>query len=1315
MSANYYSQTPNFVSASSEDVDPRTRLFSFQYTLGQLIGNNAMGPELNFTLNYSPTSATDYYDFGIGVTPALTIYDATNGQLLLASGESYRVDGSASPPIVQQNKMRTFDFASMVTSEGRYGYRVTENDGTVTDLMEYDAGIYVTTRIYTALGYSLIVDWETIELWGWGISSISDDSGVTLLKIDHDAGPMLTFYPGSSEEYSITLGKGNGYLSTISHSGLPGRAWHYYYQDVGMGGGLQTLTQTVAITGLKKTVIYNSGTTNGLMLFPDQSGQGALPAVTELSVDPGFNQPVMVTTYTPDTPQGFPNYLGYDAPQGGQWDASTDYVYSLAGQDYSYSTTLTQTDSDGQLITTTYTYNNYHLLTRLEVQQGKTTYTVDTWYYADWCQSVDPNATYDDLPAQYQYPLSQTLTWSDDSGTRSEVTQYIYDGFGNLTQQIDPDGTQTDYEFYSSEGEVDSDDGYTGCPRDPNDFANLMKSKKVTPAPSDYDDVPVRATYYHYSPFEALDDRPMVTAIVKDKETLVKLIDNGTNPPDKQPLTTLDTQYYSDNKTSFKYGYPIYKGTTVFYHDSEDDHPHLIKQEYDYDAKNNVIQSQLTLTSCDGIKLNGVMVRSCYSGRIISLTDIKGTPHTYYYDAAGRFSYMHTYEGNADYERSMSVDYSYEADGSENTTAISTTIINNDGSISRLNYDSMGRVISIEKSATDQLGEEFSTVLSRRYDTLGRIEYETIADSYFDNTHTKQTAEVNIKTQYDSWGRPCAHNFLSGRECVDTNVYLSKIVEFSSVENSYSSYLQSAAGKISSNYKVVINNQDLPESVITFDAEGNEYSRTYTYYDGLKRVRQSVDQVGNPIIYEYDDFDRAYKITYSDGTIVTQEYAAQFSHPLVTTITVTDVEGKDYVIGSREFDGLGRIQNSTVGGRYESYTYNDNTPDAHTFTDSVNRVFTYGYDPLLENALISITAEYNGQSTEQNYSYFKHRGLLDTATEAGQKTHAYRWLSSGKISTETITNSLGSKSPSYTWSVMNNPVSYTDIDGNQQWISYYLSGKDAIKPQGMSDPAVTLNFTYDDFGRLYTQTAHSVSQSEDEVATLEIELVYDDYGREHIRTITPDSGEKITITTNYYENNQVSHVKIEQGAELLSDNSYYYDLRNRLHRHDCSGSSLPKDGYGQPFTSQVFVYDSLNNIQTCTTQNSSSATDTATFNYENSRDPTQLTSIMHEGNSAYPPVINLSYYDDGRLEYDEAGRLLTYDASGRLFSVVTTDGAQATYGYDALHTLVYQAINTDEQYLYYRGSQLINQIRESENQQDRIIPGLTGNAAVNHG
>ena len=293
---------------------------------------------------------------------------------------------------------------------------------------------------------------------------------------------------------------------------------------------------------------------------------------------------------------------------------------------------------------------------------------------------------------------------------------------------------------------------------------------------------------------------------------------------------------------------------------------------------------------------------------------------------------------------------------------------------------------------------------------------------------------------------------------------------------------------------------------------------------------------------------------------------------------------------------------------------------------------------------------------------------------------------------------------------MNKPVSYTDISGNALWLDYNLSGKDACKPCTISDPAVTITFDYDEFGRLYTQTAESVNES----TTLVTEITYDDYSREYVRTITPDSGASITITTEYYENNQISSVTIEKGAETLSDNTYYYDSRNRLHRHDCSGSSLPKDGYGQAFTSQTFEYDCLSNIITCTTVSSSGATDIATFKYENSSDPTQLTSIEHKGNSAYPPVINLAYYDDGRLMCDEAGRTLTYDASGRLFSIEATDGAQSSYGYDGLHNLVFQSINGEEQYLYYRGAQLVNQVRQSEQQQDRIIAGLSGTAAVSH-
>lgn len=1307
MSSNYYSQTPNFVSASSEDVDPRTRLFSFQHSLGQLIGNNAMGPELAFSIGYSATSNTDYYDLGIGVSLALTVYDDTMGQLSLASGESYTIDASVNPPIVQQNKMRTFDFTRMSNPDGSYGFRVTENDGSVTDLTEYESGVYVTTRMYTALGYSLNINWSFTSSPGWGIDSIVDDSGVTLLKFDHDPVAVLTFYPGSSEEYTLTLQKSNGYLSAISHSGLPEGQWQYFYDDVGMGGGLLTLTKTQAITGLTKSVTYNNGTTNGLMLFPAQSGAGALPAVTELVVDPGFDQPQMITTYTPDTPQGFLNYLGYDAPQGGQWDPSTDYIYSLAGQDYFYSTTLTQTDSDGQEIISTYTYNNYHLLSKMEVVQGDAYYSAETYYYADAWQVDHPDTSYDDLPAQYQYPQTQTLTWTDSSGTRSELTQYQYDDFGNLTQQIDPDGTQTDYEFYSPDGEADSSDGYTGCPADPNGFANLVKSKKVTPAPSDYDDVPVRATYTHYSAFEPLDGRPMAIAIVKDKESLVKLFDSN-----KQPLTSLNTHYYSDDKTSFKYGHIQGKNTSVYSTDSTKTTPYLVIQNHDYSLTDGALESTMTMTSFDNLSLTGIRVRSIYSGKITALTDFLGTPNTFYYDAAGRFSYMVTHEGNADYERKLCVDYLM--------ASLSTSFTNYNGNVSRLNYDALGRVISIEKGAAEQINQEFSTVLSRSYDTLGRIVYEKITDSYLDNQGKIQCAVVNIKNHFNNWGQLCAYDFFTDESDPEASVWLTRVLQFDAVGKDYKKYLQSASGHKVLKSTLLLNSSGVPESITVYDKYDNVYSTTRFSYDSLKRLRHAVDPMGHTIDYEYDDFDRAYKTTYSDGAIVIQDYAPQFSIATTQKITVIDTDGTAYVMGTREIDGLGRIKSSTVGGRYESYTYNDNTPDPYTFTDSLSRVFTYGYDPMLENALTSITADDNGQSTEQTYTYFKNRGLLDTATETGRQQNSYTWFTSGQVDTETVANSLGNKTPVYRWSVMNKPVSYTDIAGNMQWISYNLSGKDAGKPLTISDPAVTVTCAYDEFGRLQTQTA----EISDGSASLETTIGYDDYGREQTRTLTPGSGEAITITTGYYENNQISNVTIVQGETTLSDNQYYYDPRNRLQQHDCSGSILPKDGYGIEFTSQVFEYDCLNNIKTCTTVGSDGATDKAIFTYINSNDqsaiyinnddPTQLTSITHSGNPAYPPVINLSYYDDGRLKIDEAGRTLHYDASGRLFSIEGADGSQASYAYDGLNNLVYQSINSQEQYLYYRGSQLVNQIRQSEQQQDRIISGLAGNAAVSH-
>ena len=73
MTAQYYTQTPNFISAISDDVDPRTRLFGFQHSLGIVTGNNGMGPELDLALIYSPTTSDNSFHLGTGILIGIPI------------------------------------------------------------------------------------------------------------------------------------------------------------------------------------------------------------------------------------------------------------------------------------------------------------------------------------------------------------------------------------------------------------------------------------------------------------------------------------------------------------------------------------------------------------------------------------------------------------------------------------------------------------------------------------------------------------------------------------------------------------------------------------------------------------------------------------------------------------------------------------------------------------------------------------------------------------------------------------------------------------------------------------------------------------------------------------------------------------------------------------------------------------------------------------------------------------------------------------------------------------------------------------------
>jgi hypothetical protein len=108
------------------------------------------------------------------------------------------------------------------------------------------------------------------------------------------------------------------------------------------------------------------------------------------------------------------------------------------------------------------------------------------------------------------------------------------------------------------------------------------------------------------------------------------------------------------------------------------------------------------------------------------------------------------------------------------------------------------------------------------------------------------------------------------------------------------------------------------------------------------------------------------------------------------------------------------------------------------------------------------------------------------------------------------------------------------------------------------------------------------------------------------------------------------------------------------------------------------------------------ANNVALYVYEG-KDPAQLTRVTNSG-ADYPAVIELEYDEDGHLVRDECGRLLEYDALGRLISVSALPGeAPSGYRYGPLDTLSSRDSGGDKEQRFYQGGELSNQIQGANN------------------
>ncbi|WP_446469574.1 RHS repeat domain-containing protein [Xenorhabdus stockiae] len=1281
MSTEFFSQASNFQSAAAGRVDPRTGLFNYMMPVAHLIGNNLLGPELTLALTYSPLNSADI-GFGLGFSLGLSQYDAKNRILILSTGECYKVDESDKAVLLRQYKQDVVRFEKDVIQDV---YRVIHKSGLVEiltgPLNAFD--IKVPKKLVNSFGHYLTFDWLYEVNEAPHLASISDETS-KLLNINYkkDICTEITVWPGSSEAYNIELIFYNNKISQIKNR-TPNQilSWELDYDPEN-----EFLCQVSTPTGLTEWVMYNP---NGHQ-FPQGAYLPRLPYVTQYMQYTKDRVGIVRDYEYTDL-----NFLGYGAEEGSHddWASDDDYLYNVLS-DYLYGSKEIWHEGQTQRIITR-RYNNYHLLVSETIAQNGCIREHQTEYYAKrW-------VGFNKQPPQFQTPKSATVRFISDSGQREEVTRTEFDAAGNPTLQITPDGTRTEWVYYPAEGELTrpNNDCY-GCPADPHGFVRYVKSKTVTPgAPSSagacdaYNDAPVYQVIYRYASLPTLPEALTKETVVcthqrlycVDRQSLFcQLLHQCRTDYISQP----DSPHYGRvghvEQTVYDLQTPgkVWPQQQVFHYELDSGHLKQTEQWFSYKDQNNDLLDA------------HIQTRSCLSNKVLYEEDSQGCTNRYHYDGIGR---LEKQEDNSGTTFARKVKYAYALG---ETGEVTTTKTDVRGNQSRIWFDGTGQayrqaiclkgqfiIINLEGQLISV--EELKVAETER-DSWGRVVSQTGYDwlPTEDDPMKITPITVNQKIAYDNWGQACVVMDATGKRSRQDYDPVTRI----------SRQTMEAKGLKFGTTKTKYNERHQPLTVTVYDSADKQVSQRSYCYDGLGRLRADIDVQGKKTEYTYDVFNRVSTVRYSDGTVVRKTYAPFSAGNLVVKI---EVNGK--VLGERQFDSLGRVTSSTVGGRTQTATYWGTSRVPVTITDPLGQTVKMQYEPRLGNVPTCVAAP----GLTQQFTYDGQNGAMTRAEAMGQHTQQYTYTPRGWLQQETMQfDDVGAgqaRSAAYYYSPVGQLTGYRDVTGALHRLQFDGLGR----PVKAVDEAVTVTLRYDAAGRTDRWTVQDNAGRQQLVTT----LIFDDFSREIERRIESEA-DVLTLSQTYTLTGQLASrtTGSQQVGQLRKEYYTYDDARRWLTDYRCSGVECPRDAYGQILSRQQFTYDRLGNLLTCITTLADGSQDTACFSYTNPDDPCQLTKITHS-HPAYPATIVLIYDKAGRLIEDGSHRMLAYDGLGRLASVTQGDSTQL-YGYDASGRLALQQRGkADTQELYYQGISRVAEIQRESGAVTRLVQAGSAPAA----
>lgn len=674
------------------------------------------------------------------------------------------------------------------------------------------------------------------------------------------------------------------------------------------------------------------------------------------------------------------NSLGYKTSQTDPLGNTSTFTHDDKGH------VLTTTGPLGN--TTTYTYDAQgHILTEIDPLNHVTANTYDA--AGNLVQVTDP--TGGSITYTYGDKGLKTSQTSSPDGILFYTTTYEYDTRGNLIKEIDPLGHETHFEYdtlsrqtkvtktrttssgpvpviteftYDGEGNILTETLANGAVRTYEYDALGNKTAAIDPLG--------RRTEYTYEARGNLigttaPDGRMTASLFDFENRLVSSTDRAGN-------VTHNTYNFSDHL--IKTTYP----DNTFIENTYDEADRLVKirnpngaeTRYEYDGAGR-------LTKLTDSLLNTVIYEYDAAGRRSKMIDSLARETQYEYDFMGRST--RTTFSNGTIQQTT-----YDLLGRK------TSETDQAGNTTQYEYDAMGQLIAV----IDALGQ----TTSYAYDELGNKIRQTDANNHvtlwaYDNVGNllSRTLPMGMSEHftYDLAGNLESETDFNGATTHYTYDELNRLVLKTFTDNSSVSYTYTVTGKRASvtdangtasyiydirNRLTTLSNPDGSSLIYTYDAAGNRLATTV----------QSGTTTTSSLVHEYDTLNRLIKVTDTNSGITSYEYDAIGNR---TKMTYPNGVEARYT-----YDNLNRLvtlenvapDNSTLS----SYTYTlGASGNRLQVVENSGRTVDYAYDGIYRLTEESITNDPSGVTDTITYTYDAFGNRLTKMDSAGTIFYVY--------------------------------------------------------------------------------------------------------------------------------------------------------------------------------------------------------------------------------------------------------------------------------------------------------------------------------------